>query len=80
MQKKKEKRKKKKKKKTTVHVCASSVHEVCLGDAWQGMKRHNWVKVYKTHTQLSKHDKQVKSWEIPKFGTQWSPKQLKNAT
>ena len=69
---------------TTVYVCASSVHrvlhKVCLGDAWQGMNRHIWIKVCKTHTQWSKHDGQVQSWEIPKFGTHWSSKQLKNAT
>ena len=60
--------------------CACGVHEVCLGDAWQGMNGHKWVKVCKTHTQRSKHVKQVQSWEIPKFGTHWSPNQLKNAT
>ena len=32
-------------------MCVHQVmYEVCLGDAWQGMDKHNWVKVCKTHT------------------------------
>ena len=60
--------------------CACGVHEVCLGDAWQGRDMHNWVKVCKSHTQWSKYVKQDQSWVIPKFGTHLSPKQLKNVT
>ena len=29
--------------------CACGVHDACLGDAWQGMVRHNWAKCVK-HT------------------------------
>ena len=45
----------------------------------QGMAKHIWVKVCKTHNQWSEHDKQVQSWKSPKFGTHWSPKQYQNA-
>ena len=60
--------------------CAWGVHGVCLGDALQGMVRHGEAKCVKTHTQRSKHVKQVQSRVNPKFGTHLSPKQLKNAT
>ena len=43
-------------------VYASSVHVVCNVMHDQGIIEHAWVKVCKTHNQLSKHDKHVKSW------------------
>ena len=59
---------------------AWGVHGVCLGDAWQGMVRHKLEKVCKTHTQWSKHAKQVQSRVNPNNGTQLSPKHHKNVT
>ena len=39
------------------------VHQVCMRCAYvmhvQGMVKHNWVKVCKTHTQWSKHNKHI---------------------
>ena len=46
---------------TSEQVCASSVYVVCMWCAYvmhdQGMTKHTWVKVCKTHNQRSKHDK-----------------------
>jgi len=40
---------------TIVQVCASSVHAYVMHV--QGMTKHIWVKMCKTHNQWSKHDK-----------------------